>query len=40
MKTRLEEPIEKFDNYQNCENYRLKTNQNNNNNTIKSYIVV
>jgi hypothetical protein len=40
MKTRLEEPIEQFDNYQICENYRLKTSQNNNNKKIKPYIVV
>jgi hypothetical protein len=40
MKTRLEEPIEKFDNYQICENYRWKTSQNNNNNKIKPYTVV
>jgi hypothetical protein len=31
LKTRLEEPIEKFDDYQICENYRLKTSQSNNN---------
>jgi len=31
LKTRLEEPIEKFDDYQICENYCLKTGQNNNN---------
>jgi len=36
LKTRLEEPIEKFDDYQICENYRLKTSQNNNNNKYET----
>jgi hypothetical protein len=40
LKTRLEKLVEKFDDYQICENFHLKTSQNNNNNKIKPYIIV